>query len=297
MASFHNDEPIALSKVLCFPPHDLAALVDDGERVIVRRTNPETEFRLNGEYLRRSIVLRDEGVRKTRSIEDPIASEVFAERRAVQKTSEGLESIRCSEETVDGDASSLLDRLCSRIKNLHEGYGAGGDAHRRLHKVALRPQSGERKSSSSARLVDQSLLLQRLENTDEAVVHGEDETGREQLQLEPRVHERRAVRQELEVRHDTVEPPCGLLDLGLVCTINPLRLRQVPSDAPEELFRRFDYAALVVLLQVALLQDAARVVRQLRIGLMLDNLDSLRISNSHLFHGTTSPEGHGGHAT
>src|SRR6266487_893577 len=160
MPSFHDDKPVAPPEVLRFPPHDLALLVDDGKCVIVRRANPETELRLDGEDLRGPVVLRHERVRKAGSVEDPIASEVLAEGWAVQELAQRLESLRRPEEAVDRDTSSLLDRLSGRVEDLHERDRAGGNAHGRLHKVAFRSQPGEGKTGSPASLVDQSLLFQ-----------------------------------------------------------------------------------------------------------------------------------------
>src|SRR3989442_2802809 len=135
--------------------------------------------------------------------------------------------------------------------------------------------------------MNQSLLLESVKDADETIVDRNHETCREQLQIQPRVHERRAVRQELQVRDDPVEPPCGLFDLGLARPVIPLRLRKVPGHAGEELLRRLDDAALVVFLEISLLKDAQRVVRQLRIRFVRDDFDELRISNLDLFHGTT----------
>src|SRR2546427_11360375 len=112
--------------------------------------------------------------------------------------------------------------------------------------------------------MNQSLMLDALENADEAVVDWQNETRRELLQLESRVHQRRTVREKVEIRHHPIESPRGFLDLGLCGAIVPFRLRQVPSDAREEFLRRLDDAALVVLLQVTLSKDAKRVLGQLR---------------------------------
>src|SRR2546428_9932583 len=135
--------------------------------------------------------------------------------------------------------------------------------------------------------MNQSLLLESVKDADETIVDRNHETRREQLQIQPRVHERRAVRQELQVRDDPVEPPCGLFDLGLARPVIPLRLRKVPGHAGEELLRRLDDAALVVFLEVSLLKAPQRVVHQARIRFVRDDFDELRISNLDLFHGTT----------
>src|SRR5437016_1338826 len=177
MPSLHDNEPIAFPQVLCFPPDNLSVLVDDGQGVVVGCAYPESELRFNRVNLRGPIILGDEGVRVSRSVEHPIAGEVLAQRGTVQKAPERFESLGGPQETVDGDASALFDRLSGRIEDLHERYGTGSDPHCRLHEVHFGTQTREGKASSAPALVDQSLLLQSVEDTDEAIVHREDETG------------------------------------------------------------------------------------------------------------------------
>src|SRR5207245_11488812 len=104
----------------------------------------------NLQDVRLAIVLGYESVRKPRSIEIPVASEVLPERGAVQKSSGRLESLRCSEDAIDGDASSLLHRLSGRVEDFHERDGAGGDAHGGFHEVALRSEPREAHPSAPA---------------------------------------------------------------------------------------------------------------------------------------------------
>ena|SRR5438128_9492654 len=115
--------------------------------------------------------------------------------------------------------------------------------------------------------MNQSLMLDALENSDEAVVDWQNETRRELLQLESRVHQRRTVREKVEIRHHPIESPCGFLDLGLRGAIVPFRLRQVPRDAGEQFLRALDDIPFVVFLQVTLSKDAQGVLGQLRIRL------------------------------
>ena len=110
-------------------------------------------------------------------------------------------------------------------------------------------------------------MLECVKDTDEAIVDRNHETRGEQLQLEARVHERRAVREELEVRDDAEEPARGLRDLRLVGPVVPFRLSEIPRDAGEQFLRALDDLPFVVFLQVTLSKDAQGVLGQLRIRL------------------------------
>ena len=138
---------------------------------------PESELRFNRVNLRRPIILGDEGMRVSRSVEHPIAGEVFSQGRTVEEAPERFESIGGPQKAVDGDAPALLDRLSGRIEDLHERYRSGRDSHRRFHEVALGAQTRKGKASSASALVDQCLLLQSVEDADEAIVHRQDETS------------------------------------------------------------------------------------------------------------------------
>src|SRR6266566_1993786 len=109
-------------------------------------------------------------------------------------------------------------------------------------------------------LMDQSLMLEALENPHEAVVHRQNETGAQLLQLESRVHQCRTVREEIEVRHYLVESSCGLLDLSLRGAIIPFRLSEIPGNARKQFLWRFDDSARIVLFEVPLLEYAQRIL-------------------------------------
>src|SRR6266852_4264027 len=103
--------------------------------------------------------------------------------------------------------------------------------------------------------MDQSLLFERVKDADEAIVHRNHETRREQLQLEPRVHQGRTVRQEFETGHDAKETPRRFLDLDFVRAVVTLGLREVPGDPGEKLPRSLDDLSLFVFLQVPFLEN------------------------------------------
>src|SRR5438309_2946262 len=207
------------------------------------------------------------------SIEHPIAGEVLSQRRAVQEPPERLESLGGTQETVDRNAAALFDRLSRRVEDFHERHRAGGDAHCRLHEVSLGTETRKGESSSSSPLVNQCLLFQRVEDSDETIVDREHKTGREQLQLEARVHQGRTIRKELEARDDSEKLPRGLLDLRLGSAIIPFRLSEIPGNARKQFLGSFDDSALVVFLEIPLLENTQRVLGQFRIWLTGHDLE------------------------
>src|SRR5712692_1922557 len=156
------------------------------------------------------------------------------------------------------------------------GQGAGVGVHRK--RVDCVPDwdktlVGHNQRVPRKTLMNQSLVLQAVENSNEAVVYGQHETSRQLLQLEPRVHQRRTVREEVQIRYHPIESPRGLLHLRLVGSVCPFGLCEVPCNSREQLPRRLDDAALVVLLEVPLLEDAQRILGQLWIRLTGHDLE------------------------
>src|SRR5437899_555314 len=177
MPSLHDDEPTAVTEVSWLWPDNLSRVVHDGQRMFVCCAYPESELRFNRVNLRGHIILGEEGVRVSRSVEHPIAGEVFSQGRTVQEAPERFESSGSPQKAVDGDAPALFDRLSGRIEDLHERYRSRRDSHCRFHEVALGTQTRKGKASSAPALVDQCLLLQSVEDADETIVHREDETS------------------------------------------------------------------------------------------------------------------------
>jgi len=99
------------------------------------------------------------------------------------------------------------------------------------------------------------------------------EARAELLQFQPRVHERRRVRQELEVRDHPVEHLRPLRDLVLRRAVQPVCLGEVPSDPPEQLAGGLNHLPALVLLQVPLLEHPEGVLRELGLGLTGDEID------------------------
>src|SRR5437899_6466822 len=93
---------------------------------------PESELCFNRVNLRGPIVLGDEGVRVSRSVEHPIPGEVLSQGRTVQEAPERFESLRGSQEAVDGNKLALFDGLGRRLLDFHVRYGIGSDTHLQL---------------------------------------------------------------------------------------------------------------------------------------------------------------------
>src|SRR5690606_15536656 len=98
----------------------------------------------------------------------------------------------------------------------------------------------------------------------ERVVHRQHEAGRELAQRTARVHERRRVRLETTLRHQFIELVRRLLDLLVRRPVLAVRLGDRRRDAPEHVLWRLDRLARLVLDQVTLLENGARVLGQRR---------------------------------
>ena len=96
-----------------------------------------------------------------------------------------------------------------------------------------------------------------------AVVQGEDEAGGEGAGLRPGVHEGGGVGQELHAGHGPVELLLSSRDLVVGGAVGAVGGGDGAGDAAEEALHGFDEVPLVVLEQVAVLEDDAGVVRNL----------------------------------
>src|SRR5256885_17218265 len=106
--------------------------------------------------------------------------------------------------------------------------------------------------------MNQSLVLQAVKNSNEAVVYGQHETSRQLLQFESRVLQSRTGREVVQIRYHPIESPRGLLHLRLVGSVCPFGLCEVPFSSREQLPRGFVDLALVVFFEVPLVQDMQR---------------------------------------
>jgi hypothetical protein len=120
----------------------------------------------------------------------------------------------------------------------------------------------EGETGAAAALVDEGGVLDRLEDGLHGIAHGEDEAGGELAQLAAGVHERRAVGEELQARHELVEGLLPLLDGG-GGVVQALGLGDGARDAPEHLLRGLEHFAALALLEIAPLQHLQRVRRKL----------------------------------
>src|SRR5947208_8218844 len=99
-------------------------------------------------------------------------------------------------------------------------------------------------TSVSEYQIPRNNLLDRLRPKTRADWRPRREASTQLLQLQPGVHQRGTIWQELEAGDDAEESAGRLLDLRLGGPRVSPRLRDVPSDAREQFFRRLDDAAL-----------------------------------------------------
>src|SRR5207253_11176443 len=151
-------------------------------------------------------------------------------------------------------------------------------------------------TSVSEYQIPRNNLLNRLRPKTRADWRPRREASTQLLQLQPGVHQRGTIWQELESRDNPEKPAGCLLDLRLSCPVISFRLREVPNDTREQFLRRLDDAALVVFFQVPLLEDTQCVLGQFWIWLTGHDLEGPRFSDLDLFHGTTSARQEGAHA-
>ncbi len=169
--------------------------------------------------------------------------------------------------------SPLLHDVRARVVQLHERDGAGRDAHRRAHGLALGAQTREGEARPAAALMDERHRLERVVDpalaVRQRVVHRKHEAGGELTEGATGVHERRRVRLELSADHELVELPRDLVDGRLGRPVVRVDPRDGAGDPPEHDLGLFGRVPLGVLLQVAAGQDKSRVVRKLGSGEVL----------------------------
>ena len=152
--------------------------------------------------------------------------------------------------------AALLDGLGRLVEEPHERDGAGGAAVGRVDLRALAAELREVEARAAAALVYEHLLAQRLAYAFHRVFDADDEAGRE-LSVRrgaSRVHQRRAVRQEAQRRHNFVE----LVGPFILLRERALRRRDVLRDADEHLFGFFHGVSVLVAPQVTVAQNILR---------------------------------------
>ncbi len=132
----------------------------------------------------------------------------------------------------------------------------------------LGPKPREAEARAPARLVDEGRLLEGAEDALHVVLHGEDEAGRELLEVPSRVHEGRGVGHELEASHHLVEGLGRLFYLFFGGVVVALGLGHVLRHPAEHLLGPLDGLALFVLHQVAPEEDGQGVLGEGQVGQM-----------------------------
>src|SRR5215212_6416502 len=164
---------------------------------------------------------------------------------------------------------ALLDLVRRSIIYSHERDGAGRDPHRALDQVVLRTQTREAEARPAATLVDDRLVLEGVVDAVYGVLDRQHKARGKLLQLPASVHEGRRVRHEPPTEHHLEEPLPRLLvePLGLLTLLEAeLALGDVRSNPREHLDGLLYRLTLLVLHEVALRQDGARVLGEFYIS-------------------------------
>ena len=156
--------------------------------------------------------------------------------------------------------AALVDRVGGGVEDPHEADRAACAAVGRVDAGRLRPDAREIEAGAAAGLVDEGGGAKRVEDAlvlavDDGVGDGEDEAGEVLAQAAAGVHEGGRVGEEIERGHHPVEAAGGILDAGLVGAVQAFRDGHVDGDAPEHFLGGFGGAAVLVLEEVAFLQD------------------------------------------
>ncbi len=102
--------------------------------------------------------------------------------------------------------------------------------------------------------MDKRRILHRVKDGLHRVLNGQDKTGGQLSQLPARVHQRGGVGQELKAGHYAVKFLFSFLQIDFG-PVPAFRGSNGPGHAMEHLLRCFNDISLLVLFQVALLQD------------------------------------------
>ena len=128
------------------------------------------------------------------------------------------------------------------------------------------PRSLEAEAGAAATLVNDGHRLERVVDAvatvGEGVLDGQHEARGELAKGAAGVHEGRRIGLEPALRHERVEIRGDGCDLVLGGSIACIGFSDHGRDAPEEVFRTFGRLSGLVLDEVALLEDGARVGRQ-----------------------------------
>ena len=198
---------------------------------------------------------------------EPDGNIEVGEDRGIALGSDELEDVRVID-PQDGHVgaaagAALLDGLGGGVENSHERNGAGGAAAGGADDVSLGPEAGEREASAAAGLMDESGVLDGLEDGCHRVFDGKHKAGGELLELSSGVHEGGRVGEELQAGDEAVE--VARLSFHIGPRVIALAGRgDVPSNAPEHLPRLFERYPIFALAEVAIAENGEGIVGELR---------------------------------
>ena len=132
------------------------------------------------------------------------------------------------------------------IEDLQKGDGAAGCATGGAHAVAGGPQPVKGKTGPAAGLLHQGHMFERGEDPLHAVLHGQDETGAELLQIASGIHQGGGIGQEIGAGHGLEKLFLDLFYFSLILAVFPLYRSHVRGHPPEQILGGLQRFALQV---------------------------------------------------
>jgi hypothetical protein len=188
--------------------------------------------------------------------------------RQVFLTGDELHDVRVidAQDAHVGAASgaSLLHRVRGRVIELHERDGSARHAGSGAHHRAVRTKPREREAGTAAALVDERHRTKRVVDAippvRQCVLDREHKAGGELSERATGVHERGRVRLEPALRHEAVELFGHFSNRTLARTVPTIRFSDDRGHPPKHVFGGLGRLATLVLHQIALFENRARVL-------------------------------------
>ncbi len=159
--------------------------------------------------------------------------------------------------------ATLLHHVGRCIVQLHERHRSRSDPHRRADDVVLGPEAREGEARPTPRLMHERHRPQGVvdpgPSVGERVLDRQHKASGELAQRPARVHQGRRIRHPHPRRHKLIERLGDALDRLLRRSVRPVGSRDRPGDPPEQVLGLLDGLPVLVLDQIAALEDRERV--------------------------------------